>query len=80
MTHREIKRRDAVRWLIALPQRLATLLQPQGGPRLIVNGMMALCLALIMWRLTGSFLGWLALFVPGSALVFAGMLVVVSRD
>ena len=38
----------------------------------IVNGIFALGLALLMWRITHSFLGWLALFVPGSILVLWG--------
>jgi len=38
----------------------------------LVNGVAALLLALAMWRLTHSFVGWLALFVPGSILILWG--------
>jgi hypothetical protein len=43
----------------------------------IVNGLIALALALILWRLTGSFGGWLALFLPGSVLVLKGWAAVI---
>jgi hypothetical protein len=45
----------------------------------ILNGLIALMLAVTIWRLTGSFLGWLALFAPGSALVFLGLYHVFKR-
>jgi hypothetical protein len=35
----------------------------------LVNGISAIILALVLWRLTGSFVGWLVLFVPGAALI-----------
>jgi hypothetical protein len=38
----------------------------------ISNGIVALALSIILWRLTGSFEGWLVLSLPGSALVFYG--------
>ena len=34
---------------------------------------MAACLSLIMWKLTGSYLGWLILFVPGELLTALGL-------
>jgi hypothetical protein len=39
---------------------------------LIVNGLIALALSLAMWEITHSLLGWLVLFLPGSALVLWG--------
>jgi hypothetical protein len=39
----------------------------------ILNGLVALLFALAVWRLTGSFVGWAALFLPGSALVLLGL-------
>jgi hypothetical protein len=38
----------------------------------VVNGMIALPLSLAIWHITHSFLGWLVLFLPGSALVLWG--------
>lgn len=38
----------------------------------IVNGMIALALALAIWHITHSFLGWAVLFIPGAALVLRG--------
>jgi hypothetical protein len=46
---------------------------------LVVNGTLALALSLVLWRLTGSFLGWLVLAAPGSALVIWGW-VLALRD
>jgi hypothetical protein len=50
--------------------------------RLIVQGLMALALALLMWRLTHSLWGWLVFFLPGSALVLYGIYrgLVMGRD
>jgi hypothetical protein len=45
----------------------------------LVNGLIALALGLAIWKLTGSFLGWLVLFLPGAALVIWG-LIVMLRD
>jgi hypothetical protein len=45
----------------------------------LVNGILALALSLVLWRLTGSFLGWLVLAAPGSALVIWGW-VLALRD
>jgi hypothetical protein len=45
----------------------------------IVNGLIALALALVLWKLTGSFVSWLALFLPGAALVIWGFIVML-RD
>jgi hypothetical protein len=35
--------------------------------------MIALALSLLIWKLTGSFLGWAVLFGPGAALVTMGL-------
>jgi hypothetical protein len=45
----------------------------------IINGLIALVLALLLWRLTHSFWGWLALFLPGAALVVWGWIVILRR-
>jgi len=45
---------------------------------LIVNGLIALAFSLVMWYATESFLGWLALFLPGMALVIYGWYVALS--
>ena len=39
-------------------------------------GVFILILALFMWRTTGSFAGWLVLFLPGSLYVFRGLCLV----
>lgn len=39
----------------------------------LTNGLLALILSLLIWRLTGSFLGWLALFLPGALMVTRGV-------
>jgi hypothetical protein len=36
-------------------------------------GIFVLCLSLIIWRATGSFLGWAGLFVPGSVYICRGL-------
>lgn len=38
----------------------------------LVNGVVALLLAIAMWRITHNALGWLALFIPGSILILWG--------
>lgn len=38
----------------------------------LVNGLIALALSLVVWHVTDSFWGWLALFAPGSVLVAWG--------
>jgi hypothetical protein len=40
----------------------------------LINGVIALGLSLIAWKLTGSFWGWLILFAPGAGLVIAGLI------
>jgi hypothetical protein len=45
----------------------------------IVNGLIALTLSFAIWKLTGSFWGWLALFLPGAALVIWGWIVILRR-
>lgn len=37
-------------------------------------GIFILCLSLIVWRATGNFAGWLALYIPGAVYVFRGLL------
>jgi hypothetical protein len=39
---------------------------------LLINGLIALTLSLIIWKGTGSFIGWLALAAPGGVLILAG--------
>jgi hypothetical protein len=51
-----------------------------GAAGRIVNGLIALVLALAVWRLTGSFLGWLVLFTPGSLLVIAGVVAILRGE
>jgi hypothetical protein len=46
---------------------------------LLVNGVIALGLSLIAWELTGSFWGWLILFVPGAGLVIVGLIKVLRE-
>jgi hypothetical protein len=50
--------------------------------RLIIKGMMILCLALLMWRLTHNVWGWLVFFLPGSGIMLYGIYrgVVMGRD
>jgi hypothetical protein len=38
----------------------------------IINGLIALTLSLIIWKGTGSFIGWLVLAVPGGVLILVG--------
>jgi hypothetical protein len=44
-----------------------------------VNGLIALALSLVIWRLTHNFLGWAVLFLPGSALVIWGLVTSLRR-
>ena len=37
-----------------------------------LNGLLALSLSLLVWRLTGNFYAWGVLFGPGAALVIKG--------
>ncbi|HEV8503738.1 MAG TPA: hypothetical protein VGR63_19355 [Casimicrobiaceae bacterium] len=46
----------------------------------IANGLIALALALLLWRLTHNFAGWLALFAPGSALVLRGVYLIMRDE
>jgi hypothetical protein len=39
----------------------------------LVNGICALIASLLIWKITGNYLGWLVLFVPGSAFVLTGL-------
>ena len=39
----------------------------------VFQGVFILILALLLWRATGSFFGWLALFVPGAGYVAWGL-------
>jgi hypothetical protein len=47
---------------------------------LIIMGIFILILALVLWRMTHSFLGWLVLFIPGTAFVMRGLLLIVRGD
>ena len=38
----------------------------------LVNGICALCAALLIWKITGNFWGWAVLFLPGAYLVALG--------
>jgi hypothetical protein len=38
----------------------------------IFNGLVAASLSLILWKTTGNVWGWLALFLPGCALILYG--------
>jgi hypothetical protein len=38
----------------------------------LFNGILALMLSIIMWRLTGSWAGWFVLSLPGAAFVLYG--------
>jgi hypothetical protein len=42
-----------------------------------VNGLIALALSMLIWRLTGNVLGWAVLFGPGTALVIRGIVLLV---
>jgi hypothetical protein len=46
----------------------------------LLQGLFVLFLALAMWRATGSWLGWLALFLPGAYFVLRGAFLVLSDD
>jgi hypothetical protein len=39
---------------------------------LIFNGLIALALSLLLWRLTENIWAWLALFLPGTFLILLG--------
>lgn len=43
-------------------------------------GLFILFLSRIMWETTGSFVGWLALFLPGSVYVFRGCFWAIGDD
>ena len=49
------------------------------GTGRIVNGLIALALSLALWHITHSFVGWLALFAPGAALVLWGWCGILRR-
>jgi hypothetical protein len=46
---------------------------------LFINGIIALTLSLVIWTGTGSFIGWLALAVPGAIMIFAGWIAVLRE-
>jgi hypothetical protein len=50
------------------------------GAGALVNGIEALCLSLVLWRLTHSALGWAVLFMPGALLVLWGFYLVLRND
>ena len=49
------------------------------GLSFLFLGVFILILALFMWRTTGSFAGWLVLFIPGSLYVFRGLCLVALK-
>ena len=46
------------------------------GAGALFNGIVALVLSIILWRLTHSTLAWAVLFTPGAALVLWGFYLV----
>lgn len=50
------------------------------GAGALVNGIEALCLSLVLWRLTHSALGWAVLFTPGALLILRGLYLVLRND
>jgi membrane-bound ClpP family serine protease len=56
-----------------MPFKPPSINDPGVGP--ILNGLVAVILSLIVWRFTGSSLGWIALFAPGAILIFWGWIV-----
>jgi hypothetical protein len=50
------------------------------GVRELFQGVFILILALLIWRATGSFLGWLALFAPGAGYVVVGLVKVLRGE
>lgn len=46
----------------------------------LFNGLVALCLSLIIWKFTGSWWGWFVLFVPGSCLIVYGWYLTLKGD
>jgi hypothetical protein len=41
--------------------------------RTLCNGILGLFAAIAVWRLTGSFWGWLVVFLPATGLVLLGL-------
>ena len=50
------------------------------GANTIFNGLVALALSLIIWRLTGIWWAWAILFGPGAALVFYGWYLILMGE
>ena len=50
------------------------------GANTIFNGLVALALSLIIWRLTGIWWAWAILFGPGAALVFYGWYLIIKGE
>jgi hypothetical protein len=46
----------------------------------IVHGLMALFAALLIWKLTGNFWGWLILFIPGATLIVVGWIIILRQQ
>jgi hypothetical protein len=46
----------------------------------IVQGLFVLLLALAIWRTTGSFWGWLVLFLPAAFFIFRGIYLVIKAE
>jgi hypothetical protein len=52
----------------------------EAGERCVLSGIIGLIFSLVMWRLTGSFVGWAALFTPGTVLITLGFCRVYRAD
>ena len=52
-----------------------TTMNPRLSPGLfeLTNGLCALIASLLIWRITGSWIGWVVLWTPGAYLVFIGL-------
>jgi hypothetical protein len=46
----------------------------------IFNGIVALALSILIWRLTHNFVGWLVLALPGGALILYGWYLILKED
>jgi hypothetical protein len=46
----------------------------------IFQGLFILLLALAIWRTTGSFIGWLVLFLPAAYFIFRGLFRVLDNS
>jgi hypothetical protein len=51
----------------------------QRAEGLLVNGISALLLSLLVWKMTGNFTAWLVFAVPGTTMIFAGWIAVLRK-